>query len=132
MEKTEDKIKDCLKDCFVCGFGVFSEFPFIDLAKKNSREIYRLWIDSDWNIDSVVFNYDDLSEDQIEVLKLNELRNLGTIAIALNEKNDLIIDFDEGKSLLVSGNPVDKNILEPIRLYQIEPENITIWISERN
>ncbi len=128
--KMENQINECLKNSFVSGFGIASEFPFIDFAKINDVEIYRLWIDSDWSVSEIKFdtNYND---DQIEVLKLNELRNLETKSINLSDQNDLRIEFDENRYMIISGNPKDREIIEPMRLYKINPENATIWISER-
>ena len=126
--KIENIIKECLIDTFIYGFGIGSEIPFIDFAKKN--ENYRLWIDSDWNISGISFD-SYLEEEQVEVLKLNELRNLNVISVKINKENDLTLELTEDIYLTISGNPKDQSIFEPIRFYKTNPENVTIWISDR-
>ncbi len=126
----EEKINNCLKDCFVAGFGVYSEFPYIDFAKINGVETYRLWIDSDIDINSFK-GIDGLNDDQIELFKLNELRNLKIKTVRMSGSDDLKIEFEDDVVLKISFNPSDKNSFEPVRFYQLLPERRTIWICSR-
>jgi len=128
--KIENLIKECLIDSFIYGFGIGSEIPFIDFAKKKENETYRLWIDSDWIISGISFD-SNLTEEQVEVLKLNELRNLNILSVKLNKENDLTLGLEEDLYLTISGNPKDQSIYEPIRLYKTNPESRVIWISDR-
>lgn len=128
--KIENIIKECLIDSFIYGFGIGSEIPFIDFAREKDNETYRLWIDSDWNISGISFD-SNLTEEQTEVLKLNELRNHNILSVKLDDENDLRLGLEEDLHLTISGNPKDQSIFEPIRLYKTNPENRAIWISGR-
>jgi len=126
----ENIIKESLIDSFIYGFGIGSEIPFIDFAKKTESETYRLWVDTDWNLNGISFD-PNLTEEQTELLKLNELRNLNVFSVKLNKKNELTLGLEKNILITISGNPKDQSIFEPIRLYKTSPENKIIWISER-
>ncbi|THH34331.1 hypothetical protein [Neolewinella litorea] len=115
-----------LKDTFVCGFGISTEFPYVEFAKRSGSEVFRLWIDCEWKINPSK-NYQNLTEDEFEILELNRLRSAICQNIAYVERKELTIHFDDGKKIFFDlDNTNDGN--EKITLYQINPIVKAIWI----
>ncbi|AHM59234.1 hypothetical protein D770_04835 [Flammeovirgaceae bacterium 311] len=116
-----------LTGSFVCGIGIISEMAIIDFAKEH--EVYRLWIDTDWVLTGFE-SIEALSQEQNELLMLNELRNQTVKSFDIDAAKNINIIFSEAETVFY-GNPQDQNVLEPWRIFQLAPENKTMLIHSR-
>ena len=109
---------------FVSGFGVLSDFAFLDFSKKDKT--YRIWIDTDWELKDFQVR-GNLNQEQNELLMLNELNNQMVKSFKIDSENNIRIIFSDAEVIL-NGTPKDENVMEPWRIYQTAPEKNLILI----
>ena len=124
MEDSKTDVEGYFTGSYIAGFGIFSESPFIDFAK--GREIYRIWIDTDWEVKGFRAK-EGLTQEQNELLMLNELNNQTVITFKIDSELNIGINLSDSEVFL-RGKPKDKNVMEPWRITQTTPESRTILI----
>jgi hypothetical protein len=122
-------MEEYLEGGFIYGVGINSEQLTIEIANNSLVTTYKIWIDGSFVCElKNKFANKGLSDDEIELLTLNQLKYFTIVGVELNDKEDLLITFDNHIVLKILGSNPDVSCLEPYRIYQQTPETKPILI----
>ena len=122
-------MQEFLKGGFIYGFGWESEQFTIEIANNTLVTTYKIWVDNFFDCE-IKSKFEDkgLSDDEIGLLTLNQLKYLTITGVELNDKEDLLFIFDNNIKLKIYGSSSEKSCVEPYRIYQQTPESKPILI----
>ena len=102
-----------LRGGFIFAFGWESEQLTLEIANNTLITTYKIWVDNSFDCE-IKSKFEDkgLSEDEIGLLTLNQLKYLAITEVELNDNEDLFLTFDNNISFKISGSNSDKSCVE--------------------